>query len=37
MAAKSDIQWTDATWSPIRARVKQDADLRAREYPEVQA
>jgi protein gp37 len=30
MAAKSDIQWTDATWSPIRARVKSDAAAIAR-------
>lgn len=25
MGAKSDIQWTDATWSPTRARVKDNA------------
>lgn len=25
MAAKSPIEWTDATWSPLRARVKRDA------------
>ena len=25
MAAKSTIEWTDASWTPIRARVKQDA------------
>jgi protein gp37 len=25
MASKTGIQWTDATWSPIRARVKVDA------------
>lgn len=25
MSAKSDIEWTDATWTPIRARVKPDA------------
>ena len=25
MAAKTGIEWTDATWSPLRARVKPDA------------
>lgn len=25
MGSKTDIEWTDATWSPIRARVKEDA------------
>jgi len=25
MSAKSSIQWTDATWSPLRARVKENA------------
>lgn len=25
MADKTSIEWTDATWSPIRARVRQDA------------
>ena len=25
MANKSSIEWTDSTWTPIRARVKQDA------------
>ena len=25
MSGKSSIEWTDASWSPIRARVKQDA------------
>lgn len=25
MATSSKIQWTDATWTPIRARIKQDA------------
>lgn len=25
MGAKTEISWTDATWTPIRARVKQDA------------
>ena len=25
MSAKTGIEWTDATWSPLRARVKPDA------------
>src|SRR5258708_25071222 len=25
MSSKSSIEWTDASWSPIRARVKPDA------------
>jgi protein gp37 len=25
MSAKTDIEWTDATWSPLRVRVKPDA------------
>src|SRR5579872_2008299 len=34
MGAKSSIEWTDASWTPIRARVKEDAaDIaRARGY-----
>jgi protein gp37 len=31
MSAKSSIEWTDATWTPIRARVKQDAAQIARD------
>lgn len=31
MAAKSHIQWTDATWTPVRARVKADAAQIARD------
>ncbi len=25
MADRSKIEWTDATWTPIRARIKPDA------------
>jgi protein gp37 len=31
MGTKTAIEWTDATWSPIRARVKEDAAKIARE------
>lgn len=31
MAQKTGIEWTDSTWSPIRARVKTDAGTIARE------
>lgn len=31
MGAKTEISWTDSTWSPIRARVRQDAARIARE------
>lgn len=27
MGVKSDIQWTDASWTPLRARVKDDAGV----------
>ncbi len=30
MSAESAIEWTDATWTPIRARVKEDAPAIAR-------
>lgn len=30
MADKTSIEWTDATWSPLRVRVKQDAAAVAR-------
>jgi len=34
MPANTAIEWTDATWSPIRAKVKPDAgEIAAQKYP----
>ena len=28
MSGNSSIEWTDKTWNPIRARLKQDTQIR---------